>query len=183
MDPRGHSRPLTTSLSSSLWSTDQGFHLGIAASGNFLGALSALSGTAGCNFWAFSPSVCVPLLQLEDCKEVYPHKWEENAEIPMHKYASIHLRLAGVEDPASVVVSYLWDRGKALNYRETVLWTVAAAKCAIGTPNTRHEQMPSPVAAFTGHMSCPHSGAQECLQHLRTVADVCEVQKSAPLRS
>uniref|UniRef100_A0A7S4LQ01 Protein CLP1 homolog n=1 Tax=Eutreptiella gymnastica TaxID=73025 RepID=A0A7S4LQ01_9EUGL len=33
-------------------------------------------------------------VQLEDCKEVYPHKWEENAEIPMHKYASIHLRLA-----------------------------------------------------------------------------------------
>uniref|UniRef100_A0A7S1JA38 Protein CLP1 homolog n=1 Tax=Eutreptiella gymnastica TaxID=73025 RepID=A0A7S1JA38_9EUGL len=31
-------------------------------------------------------------VQLEDCKEVYPHKWED-LENPMQKYAGIHLRL------------------------------------------------------------------------------------------
>jgi len=32
-------------------------------------------------------------LQLEDCREVYPHRWDDAAELPMHKYAACHLRL------------------------------------------------------------------------------------------
>eukprot|EP00668_Euglena_longa_P000470 GGOE01000592.1.p1 GENE.GGOE01000592.1~~GGOE01000592.1.p1 ORF type:complete len:444 (-),score=126.50 GGOE01000592.1:233-1564(-) len=39
-------------------------------------------------------------LQLEDCKEVYPHKWDDNVEIPMHKYANLHLQLEEMRNAA-----------------------------------------------------------------------------------